>query len=215
MFLNKLNNGVLNIEFSGMVANPDIYTKTNRAILNMASKGILLNHPIYTFSKRYFDNVSAWLTFLFLIYNHTKDEIKEFRHNDIKYISFGNTTFAIKSIIETEGENHTNINEYFSNEYSSKKIQEVKDLSCEDDADYTCYFLYYPHKKETFQKINSFNGKPFDINKNYKDVFMNIAKASKDNMDMFFLGAVNKENTFFVPNELISQLLFATMKSPF
>ena len=51
MFLNKLNNGVLNIEFSGMVANPDIYTKTNRAILNMASKGILLNHPIYTFSN--------------------------------------------------------------------------------------------------------------------------------------------------------------------
>ena len=214
MFLNSLNNGVINIGFNGMVANPDIYTKTNRAINNMAKNGLLLNHPILTFSKRYFDNVSAWITFLFLIYNHTKEDIKEFRHNDVKYISFGDTTLAIKSIIELEGENNSDMKAYFTPEYSAKKIEQIKSLGCDDNADFTCYFLYYPHKKETFQKIDALKGKQFDASKNFKEVFMNIAKTSKENMDMFFLGVVNKEDTFFVPNEFVNQLLFSSMKAP-
>ena len=67
MFLNMLRNGVINIGFEGMVANPEIYTKTNRTVTNMAKKGTLIKHPILTFTKKYFSNVSSWLTFLFLI----------------------------------------------------------------------------------------------------------------------------------------------------
>ena len=215
MFLNMLRNGVINIGFEGMVANPEIYTKTNRTVTNMAKKGTLIKHPILTFTKKYFSNVSSWLTFLFLIYHHyANDEIKEFSHQDTKYVSFGDITLAVKTIMELEGENSSDKKEYFTPEYSTKKIDYIKSLGCDDNADYTCYFLYYPHKKETFQKIEALDGKQFDATKDFHEIFKNIARAGEENMDIFFLGVVNKENTFFVPNEFVNQLLFSSMKAP-
>ena len=214
MFSKTLLNGSSYIEFKGMVANPDIYTRTNRDISRKIKKGEMKEHPIYDFTDNYFYNVSSWLLFLYLLNNKINDDITEINQNGKHYLTFGDNTLAVKYIMDLDGENFSNPQEYCNEEYGITQKEKIKEFGADESADYTCYFLFVPHKKETFSKIKALQGKGFDINRDYHTPFINIAKASKDNIDMFFFGVLDKENTYFAPKELINNLFFSSMKAP-